>query len=692
MSKVSEVVRILCIGVGIAGLVWAGVLVTHLVHLFAENQRQIEQQLLEKTDSTADEIGDKLELVMQQVHQFRDRLAQVEDRRQVPKLLSQYYQQTPQLASLNVTYVPYEFDGKQRYFSRYFERLSGIERDFNITDYDTGGAEFSWYSRALAEGPMWTEPYFEPLNNVVITTYSVPFYGTKDAVSERPIAVIPSDISLEHLNTDLKKMQVETTGYGMLFSKEGRLISHPIFDLVRKGQTRGSLLHNPDFAFLASLSACFAPESGTRFFRLDGLKGGAQGYAACEKVAHADWTLVTVFSGESLVLDVNDVRRQVLLTLTVALASLLMLIAGVTRSYRLVSIRWQFSALASLLLALGIAGVWWLAMDFYSNEVEGSVPVSNISEREAFIDTYHFQSEAMRLDEPVFIPTGIMVQSMEFKSANNVYLTGYVWQKLSGDQQGGVLMPEAVSASITEAYEGLATDGRRVKGWYFEAQLRQPFDYSKYPFDDKNVWIRLWPTKFYSNTVLVPDLESYDQLTPSFNPGVDSELMLNEWKLLAGEFRYLDHSYKSNFGLAGYQGQGEFPELFYNIRIERYFLSPFVTTLLPVIVIVSLLFAAVVNMSESSMEEFRNHCTALIFTILLAHYSIRERLALAEVVYFEYFYFLLYVVISLLLVVSHFYYRGSSAMVNYGGNKITVMWYWPTLCAVVYVMTLVTYW
>lgn len=49
-----------------------------------------------------------------------------------------------------------------------------------------------------------------------------------------------------------------------------------------------------------------------------------------------------------------------------------------------------------------------------------------------------------------------------------------------------------------------------VFGWYVNTSLRQTFDYSHYPFDRQDIWLRLWHLNFDRNVILVPDLKAYD--------------------------------------------------------------------------------------------------------------------------------------------------------------------------------------
>ena len=79
-------------------------------------------------------------------------------------------------------------------------------------------------------------------------------------------------------------------------------------------------------------------------------------------------------------------------------------------------------------------------------------------------------------------------------------------------------------------------------GWYFEATLRQPFDYFTYPFDHKPVWICMWHKKFASNIVLTPNFESYTaynlaegQTEPQIDLhesfGYEKDIVLGAWEI-----------------------------------------------------------------------------------------------------------------------------------------------------------------
>ena len=239
------------------------------------------------------------------------------------------------------------------------------------------------------------------------------------------------------------------------------------------------------------------------------------------------------------------------------------------------------------------------------------------------------------------------------------------------------------------------------------------------------LWIRFWYHAFYENVVLVPDLEAYDPRPRSGRPGVEANLTLPGWKLRHSYFTMPLNSYNTNFGLDNYQGQREFPELYFNIEIQRLFISPFVTHLIPLFVILITLFIllSVTGREGASVIGFSSMgaiatVVGIFFVVIFQHIAMRRTLQAEGFVYLEIFYFLTYLYILLVTVnsvvtvldlsrdVEH---RGRSAaglllfaplaigkvllmagarFLNRGGNQTMRYVYWPLYFGLVWAVTL----
>ncbi|MCK5369307.1 MAG: hypothetical protein KAQ62_12170, partial [Cyclobacteriaceae bacterium] len=252
------------------------------------------------------------------------------------------------------------------------------------------------------------------------------------------------------------------------------------------------------------------------------------------------------------------------------------------------------------------------------------------------------------------IKTGIFIQSLNFYNSSEVSVTGYIWQHYEDWQstaihlapgEVGFILPDQVNTGSDieprEVYRVRKGDDE-VIGWYFEATLRQPFNYRDYPFDHKTVWIRMWPKDFLDNVVLVPDFDAYKStgLTDIF--GIEKSIVLGTWERMNTYFNYNLSSYDTNFGLDDSSWQQAYPELHYNFVIKRKFENAFIVYLLPLFLVASLLFAALLTVSGNdkistrlgfSTSGFIGASSALFFVIMIAHIQLRRQFSGASIVY-----------------------------------------------------------
>lgn len=314
------------------------------------------------------------------------------------------------------------------------------------------------------------------------------------------------------------------------------------------------------------------------------------------------------------------------------------------------------------------------------------------------------------------IPTGIFIQSLKFLNSTETNLTGYIWQRYTkgvhndfkpDEGEIGFILPEQVQTGSDieprEVYRRRQGD-KEVIGWYFEATLRQPFDYFYYPFDHKTVWVRLWPKDFAGNVVLVPDFDAYKATGPKDVFGIENNIVLGTWVRNNTFFDFHHTCYDTNFGIDGYVGQEGFPELYYNVKIERKSSNAFIVYLLPLFLVATLLFSAMLTVTAkpdlSSIHGFNTtgvlgSCSVLFFVVLLAHIQLREQFAGSSIVYMEYFYFLMYVVLVAAAANTYLFSMRavpSLKIIHYKDNLIPKLLYWPILLLCMIIITAYVIW
>lgn len=361
---------------------------------------------------------------------------------------------------------------------------------------------------------------------------------------------------------------------------------------------------------------------------------------------------------------------------------------------------WTISLVISAILA-AILFLLWIEMNEFERDP------TQLHDRSAV--QAHFQAEAIR---PAYeIETGIYVQSLEFQGATDVRIGGYIWQFYEDGVDDaikpppgtpGFIMPERVDAgdgSIEEAYR-VPREGGEVIGWTFEQTLRQSFDYTAYPFDHKTVWVRLWPNSYGQQVALVPDFNAYPATGPSDIFGIDQRLVIGTWERENTYFDYKPSDLHTSLGLPRSSMQAGFPELHYNIVIKRKFENAFIVQMVPLFVVSTLLFGALMTVTRKEELSVRHDfstsnviatASMLFFVVMLAHVQLREDIAGSEVIYMEYFYFLMYflllsVSISTYLFVSDV--MPSAWVVHYRDNLIPKAAFWPVVLAAMIVITL----
>ena len=116
-------------------------------------------------------------------------------------------------------------------------------------------------------------------------------------------------------------------------------------------------------------------------------------------------------------------------------------------------------------------------------------------------------------------------------------------------------------------YSGRQGDEELIS-WSFKAALREQSDYDEYPLGRQQIWILLWHPDFQHNVYLEPDLESYTTLDPTALPGLDKDVVLENWELQRSFFSFRDNRYNTAFGVQGYAPQEKQPELYFNVSIQ----------------------------------------------------------------------------------------------------------------------------
>jgi len=579
----------------------------------------------------------------------------------------------------------------------------------------------AWYKPAeeLGKGVWIGSPYYSPITNAWwIGGYSVPFY-----ISGELAGVVTAELTLEQARHAMFQASESSfdnlpidSNMGLLISETGQIISHPDRTLVEERRHVSDFIPDiTDMSQIRKLPRVSDEEKGVDIFLYDHFNYEISGQTFSvyfAPVADTGWWAAIVLD-LSVIDETSDNMRRIRHTRTglviaemIFVFGLLLLVLRVDKFA--VTKLWIASIGFAVLCIIAVGYLLWLNIDSELREDSDDVVVKN----RAISGKVQIQYEEQEEQEWISIPTGVFVQSAEFSSANDVTITGFIWQRYDDslpmwlkpdpDQpEPGFVLPESEQTDVHLAYQR-EQGSSRLYGWYFSAVLRQEFDYLHYPFDLENVWIRMWHKEIGRGVILTPDLGAYDSLVPEKLPGLElQDFVLEGWDIMASFFSYRFNSYNTNWGINDYAGQKDIPELYFNISLKRNFVNAFIMNFITLTVVAFLLFAVLLTIrakpDTASLMGFNvsgvlGFCAALFFVVILAHTSLRESLAAQQLVYLEYFYFIMYgaflgVSINAILVAS----ETRSVWIRFGDNAIARWLFWPLLGLSLLVITLITF-
>ncbi len=304
---------------------------------------------------------------------------------------------------------------------------------------------------------------------------------------------------------------------------------------------------------------------------------------------------------------------------------------------------------------------------------------------------------------PIAVPTGVFIQSMTFEDANSIRLTGHIWQKYTdGVHDGisrGVILPESEQTTIDHLYTK-RTGATELWGWRFNNVVFQEFDYLHYPFGSEDVWIQMWHKDFYSNVVLIPDYDAYKLVLPEMKPGIRHDLEMPGWNVTSTFFGYTSKNYDTSFGLPSFDGVTQFPELYFNVMIEKQIIAPLVSHLLPVVFIWVMMYTILLLSSRYKVQaeaygfnamNVVTACAGFFLVVVFCHVDLRRQIVSKEINYLEYYYFIAYVLIIFVITNAIALTLTKFKLAHFKNNLLAKILYWPVLGVIVFIITLRTF-
>jgi len=287
----------------------------------------------------------RIEIVLSSVEQVPKNLAYFLEQSNCGKeavinILGAVVENNDEIYGSTIAFEPYACEKDLEYFAPYFHKNGGGVKYADLGSDTYRYLEWDWYKEPKElNSAVWSEPYYdEGGGNVIMSTYSVPFYKS-DAAEKKFTGVVTADICLSWLRDMVSSIKIGETGYAFLISKNGTIVTHPIEEFIMN-ETIFSLAKKRDDPGLTEIGKKMV-EGRSGFVPITSMVTGKECWMVYVPVPSAGWSLGALFPQDELMSDITKLNGVVLVLGFIGFLFLLVvivLIAGsITRPLRVLA-------------------------------------------------------------------------------------------------------------------------------------------------------------------------------------------------------------------------------------------------------------------------------------------------------------------------------------------------------------------
>ena len=692
-----------CLALGIVGIVLAVILA---LQYRAENRALLEDALA-SAEKLAEETRDRIGGILVTLARTVDRTAAgivrdgTPDEARVLAIARNLVYSDPGFVEAGIAFAPFAYRERIRlYGPAYVVEADGVRLKDLDAELDYTKPDADWYHRPMEGEPLWLAPRFDHERGHALVTYGAPLF--ESGQTAEPIGVLFATYTLSVFQRLLDSLDLGENGYSFILSSDRRFILHPNRDLSAEQIPFEGLLERvaSDREVESIERAMRDPTAIAAFTDPD---TGLASRAFFRRITATDWTLGVVLADRDVLMPARVAHRKLVDIALIVAVSLVTLSVALSRPDRNpVQSLWIVSSVFAASCVLVGIFVVLLAMQRQLPRGDDVTRITNWNTLNRFTAEQRRRTLSEREEVPLFIPTGIYIQSARLEGATNVGISGYVWQRYTKGVHDGIrrgfIMPDAKTSSITEAYTIDEGDTELVR-WNINAIVHQNFGYARYPFDSERVIVDLWHKEFTNNIILVPDLASYKLMSPAAKPGLFEDLQISGWAIGDSSFNYQTESYRTSFGLTDFSGLTNYPNLYFGFDIRKEITGPFVANMLPMLVVTILLFAILFLGTRDERHKGRlgfaldviAACAGFFLVAILLHIALRRDLAARDIFYLEYFYFVTYAMILYVAVNYVLFTKTTIRLIHYRDDFIAKVSFWPVSQLALLIFTLMAF-
>ncbi|MGB2691395.1 MAG: hypothetical protein WBC96_02765 [Thermodesulfobacteriota bacterium] len=646
-------------------------------------ERHNSNQIIKQGQLATKELDINAEVFLKEIEDIGDEFADnisngIIDKENLVYNLDQALKFDHNISSIGAIFTPYSFDENLRLYSPYFVKVGNKTKQYSFDSfYDYTTQSVPWVDESIESDDNWTLPFYDEISNkdyIYFTKrFTMPSADGKDSTG-----LIFIGISIHDIKERISSLNLEYPGQPYLITEDGLYIIQPVDSRIRTPER---------------LKGIEIGESG--FVKIKDKATNGTVYQFFTPLKFSEWIIVFEIIESEIIENFSPYRKKVIniiITLTVLLTALaFFFIKAITRNYQPIYLFWFFSIPLFVLYIMGSVYICYLGLDYEDKSEKEQNAILNESLLEDFKLDYIRESLNQKEEPPIFIPTGIFIESIDFNSTGTVNIKGILWQKyykvIHDDIDRNVSISNANDQTLTKFFEKSFGNYTLIE-WVFNINISSNFDYKKYPFNNENMWLQIKHQEFDKNIVLVPDLDSYKLSSSRYLPGLDKNINIRNWAIKNSFFSYTFDSYNTNFGLQDFIGQSSFPEIYFNVIMGPNILNVFISHFLPIAIALFLMFA--IFKTATGHYVVRPYAT-LFLALIFLQISLRRNLGANEVVYIEYYYFLTYFIMVGVSLNAILLQNSKLRIVQYKNNLIPKLFFWPFTGLAILILNIIVF-
>ena len=557
-----------------------------------------------------------------------------------------------------------------------------------------------WYVKALInqkEG--WSEPYKDSSPGQLVRFY-FPFFALDKKKSNYFLkGVLTCDFALSTLENIFEKFEHEFGAYSCLFleEEEGPILYHPV-------KMYTDSLHTIQ-------DAAKEPGKENRSALLEHLKTEQNGYIEGFNKIHDFNEIITYYHLTNLGWNVSVVYqsyegtqlspliRHKLIHMAMSCAFFLLLLFFLLNLYFIHRqiISWVLVFLSSFIFIM-LIGLLWVLDDLKDQRfaLGKGTTIETHEQSVRFLKMIARQHEGnFSLRDQVL--TGIFIESFQISKDNLISIEGYWWYQY--DKNTGEKFPKdkplgffvgAHSSSFNKIYQ--VQQGNKEKiGWKFNVTLYGDFHFDRYPHDHQIVSLWLRSSSLIDPIIFSPDFEAWENVDANVRKELLDEQHTIGWGAKKFYNSYLLTHFRTTLGITNSIFQKNFPEFSVHMVLRRDYINIMLGILIPIMLTLLMLF---VTMIVNSLKERFSLISLISFTgasllaTIIPHATLRSAFPF-NVPYAEYFFFITYLFTILVLINNILLSSGSRLfLIAYRNNLLPKLFFWPTVTALFFIVTL----